>query len=236
MTGLKVTGLYGGYGPITILRDVGIEVAPGKASVLLGVNGAGKTTVLRAISGLTWRRGRIVYGGDDISTWTAERIARAGIGHVPQGRGTFRDLTVADNLAVGGVLLRDKNERRRNQEMVLELFPRLRERQAQVAGNLSGGEQQMLAIGRALMASPKLLLLDEPSLGLSPQLTAEIFGALNRLRQERALTMLIVEQNAALSLSIAEFAYVLEAGSIMTSGSASSIVNDDEIRRIYLGM
>lgn len=234
--GLKVTGLYGGYGPITVLRDVALEVAPGKASVLLGVNGAGKTSTLRAISGLIRRSGSIVYGDQEISSWPAEKIARAGIGHVPQGRGTFRDLSVADNLAVGGVLLRDRAERRRNLDMVLEVFPRLRERQAQAAGSLSGGEQQMLAIARALMASPQLLLLDEPSLGLSPQLTGEIFGALNCLRQERSLTMLIVEQNAALSLGIAEAAYVLEAGSIMTSGTAEAIVNDDEIRRIYLGM
>ena len=234
--GLKVTGLYGGYGPVTVLRDVALEVAPGRASVLLGVNGAGKTSTLRAISGLIRRSGSIVYGEQDISSWPAEKIARAGIGHVPQGRGTFRDLSVADNLAVGGILLRDKAERRRNLDMVLELFPRLKERQTQAAGSLSGGEQQMLAIARALMASPQLLLLDEPSLGLSPQLTGEIFGALNRLRQERSLTMLIVEQNAALSLGIADLAYVLEAGSIMTSGSAEAIVNDDEIRRIYLGM
>ncbi|TFL13196.1 ABC transporter ATP-binding protein [Pusillimonas caeni] len=234
--GLKISGLYGGYGPVTVLRNVELEVVPGKASVLLGVNGAGKTSTLRAISGLIRRSGSIVYGDQDISAWPAEKIAQAGIGHVPQGRGTFRDLSVADNLAVGGVLLRDKSERRRNLDMVLELFPRLKERQTQAAGSLSGGEQQMLAIARALMASPKLLLLDEPSLGLSPQLTGEIFGALSRLNRERALTMLIVEQNAALSLGIADSAYVLEAGSIMTSGSAQAIVNDDEIRRIYLGM
>lgn len=236
MSLLQVQHLVAGYGPITVLRDVQLDVTAGEACVILGVNGAGKTTTLRAISGLIWRHGVIRFDGTDISNWSAERIARAGIGHVPQGRGTFNDLTVRDNLAVGAALRKDRNGVQTDLEMVFDLFPRLKERSKQFAGSLSGGEQQMLAISRALMASPQLLLLDEPSLGLAPKLTEEIFAALNRLRVERALTMLIVEQNAALSLQVAQHAYVLETGSIAFEGAASAVVNDDQIRRIYLGM
>ncbi len=236
MSDLHIERLFAGYGPVTVLRDVNLDVPAGEACVILGVNGAGKTTTLRAISGLIWRRGMIRFGRDEISGWSPERIARAGIGHVPQGRGTFSDLTVSDNLALGSVHRRDRVGIQRDMEMVFDLFPRLKERRQQLAGSLSGGEQQMLAISRAIMAAPKLLLLDEPSLGLAPRLTDEIFSALNRLRAERALTMLVVEQNAALSLRIASMAYVIEAGSIITSGPASDVVNDDQIRRVYLGM
>ena len=236
MSLLHVQHLVAGYGPITVLRDIHLVVTAGEACVILGVNGAGKTTTLRAISGLIWRRGVIRFDGVDISSWSAEKIARAGIGHVPQGRGTFNDLTVMDNLAVGAARRCDKLAVQADLDGVFDLFPRLKERAAQFAGSLSGGEQQMLAIGRALMAAPRLLLLDEPSLGLSPRLTEEIFVALNRLRVERALTMLVVEQNAALSLRIAQKAYVLETGSIAFEGAASDVVNDDQVRQVYLGI
>ena len=236
MSLLHVQQLVAGYGPITVLREVHLDVTAGEACVILGVNGAGKTTTLRAISGLIWRRGIIRFDGADISNWSAEKIARAGIGHVPQGRGTFNDLTVMDNLAVGAARRRGGSAAQADLDMVFDLFPRLKERGAQFAGSLSGGEQQMLAIGRALMAAPRLLLLDEPSLGLSPRLTEEIFVALNRLRVERALTMLVVEQNAALSLRIAQKAYVLETGSIAFEGDASAVVNDEQVRHVYLGI
>lgn len=236
MSLLQVQGVSAGYGPITVLRDINIDVAEGEASVILGVNGAGKTTTLRAISGLIWRRGVVRFDGVDVSGWSAERIARAGIGHVPQGRGTFNDLSVMDNLSVGAARRRKRSDVQADMEMVFDLFPRLKERLRQFAGSLSGGEQQMLAIGRALMTSPRLLLLDEPSLGLAPKLTEEIFVALNRLRSKRALTMLVVEQNAALSLKIAQKAYVLESGSIAFEGAASEVVGNDQIRQIYLGI
>jgi branched-chain amino acid transport system ATP-binding protein len=221
---LGIEGLVAGYGPITVLHGLALAVDEGEVCVILGGNGAGKTTTLRAISGLVRRAGRLRFDGHDLGRLEPEAIARAGIGHV------------ADNLALGGARRRDRAALRRDEDMILDLFPRLHERRRQRAGSLSGGEQQMLAIGRALMAAPRLLLLDEPSLGLSPRLTEEVFGALRRLLDERRLTMLLVEQNAALALALARHAYVLEAGVIVAAGAAADMLADDRIQRAYLGI
>ncbi|MDB5680211.1 MAG: transporter related protein [Sphingomonas bacterium] len=236
MTLLSVQSLHAGYGPVSVLHGIDLSIAEGEVCVVLGANGAGKTTALRALSGLIARTGNIRFAGKSIAHWSPDVIARAGLGHVPQGRGTFTDLSVDDNLRLGGVLRRDKAALSRDRDLVLDLFPRLVERLKQPAGLLSGGEQQMLAIARAILGAPRLLLLDEPSLGLSPILTAQVFAALARLREQRALTMLIVEQNAELSLGIADRGYVLEAGLIVGQGDAAHLMADDQIRRAYLGV
>jgi len=236
MSVLAVDDLSAGYGPITVLRGVSFVVEEGEACVILGANGAGKTTILRALSGLIWRRGSIRLDGRAITALGPDAVARAGVGHVPQGRGTFNDLTVDENLALAAARRRDAHDVRRDREFLLDLFPRLRERLSGLAGLLSGGEQQMLAIGRALLAKPRILLLDEPSLGLSPILTVQVFDALRRLRAERGLPMLLVEQNAALSLAFADRGYVLEAGEIVTAGAAAALAGDEGIRTAYLGV
>jgi branched-chain amino acid transport system ATP-binding protein len=236
MSCLSVRNLTAGYGPITELRDLSFEVEEGEACLILGSNGAGKTTTLRALSGLLSRRGAITFGGRDITHASPDSIARLGIGHVPQDRGTFRDLSVDDNLKLGAVLRRDRAGVARDREFVFELFPRLRERLAQLAGHLSGGEQQMLAVARALLAAPRLLLLDEPSLGLSPIMTGEVFAALERLRRERSLALLIVEQNAAVAFGLSDRCYVLQAGAIAKSGPAATVLADPAMKAAYLGV
>lgn len=233
---LQVQALRAGYGAIQVLHGCDFQVRAGEACVILGANGAGKTTTLRALSGMIPRQGRLQYAGRDISAMRADAIARLGIGHVPQGRGTFRDLSVRENLALGAVLRRDHAAVRRDEAQMLEVFPRLQERLSQQAGHLSGGEQQMLAVARALMADPRLLLLDEPSLGLAPKVVRELFEALAALRRERALTLLIVEQNAALSLALADQGYVLENGRFVASGTPTQLTADTAIRRAYLGV
>jgi branched-chain amino acid transport system ATP-binding protein len=235
MSRLSVQNLRAGYGPIPVLRALSFEIEEGEACLILGSNGAGKTTTLRALSGLVPRRGIVTFGGRDIVDASPDSISRLGIGHVPQDRGTFRDLSVDDNLKLGAVLRRDGAGVARDRDFVLGLFPRLRERLAQLAGHLSGGEQQMLAIARALLAAPRLLLLDEPSLGLSPIMTAEVFAALERLRSERSLAMLIVEQNAAVAFSLADRCYVLQAGAIAKSGPAAAVLADPATKTAYLG-
>jgi len=203
---------------------------------LLGANGAGKTTTLRAISGLLKGEGNILLDGNEINGQSADRIARMGVAHAAEGRGTFTDLTVEENLRVGAFRRKDKAEIAVDLEKMYGLFPKLRERRAQKAGNLSGGEQQMLAVGRALMLRPRVMLLDEPSLGLAPVIINSLFETFSRVNQELGVSMLIVEQNANLALQIAHDAYVLESGSITLSGPASEIASLDGIRAAYLGV
>ena len=221
---------------ISVLHGISIVVKEGSIAVLLGANGAGKTTTLRAISGLLKSEGNILLDGNEINGQSADRIARMGVAHAAEGRGTFTDLTVEENLRVGAFRRKDKAEIAVDLEKMYGLFPKLRERRAQKAGNLSGGEQQMLAVGRALMLRPRVMLLDEPSLGLAPVIINSLFETFSRVNQELGVSMLIVEQNANLALQIAHDAYVLESGSITLSGPASEIASLDGIRAAYLGV
>jgi branched-chain amino acid transport system ATP-binding protein len=231
---LKVEGLRAGYGPVEVLHGIDLNVMPGEIVVVLGANGAGKTTTMRAISGTIARRGTIVYDGHDIAHASADSIVRSGIAQVPQGRGTFVDLTVEDNLRVGAYTRKDA-EIQADMDRWYDTFPRLAERRDQRAGNLSGGEQQMLAIARALMSKPRLLLCDEPSLGLAPLVTQELFRILTRLNSEEGTSILLVEQNANLAIGIAHRVYVLETGGIAASGDAATMRDDESIRKAYLG-
>jgi branched-chain amino acid transport system ATP-binding protein len=234
MSLLEVEDLHAGYGPVTVLRGISFAVEEAQTVALLGANGAGKTTTLRAICGTLRPRGHVRFAGEDIRGRPTERIVRLGIAHVPEGRGTFPTLTVEENLRLGAYARRDR-DLRPDLDRCFELFPRLGERLGQRAGSLSGGEQQMLAIARALMLRPRLMLLDEPSLGLAPVLTRELFGVLRRVRDEERMTMLIVEQNANLVLEFADSAHVLETGKIALSGDAAEVRGDDRMRRAYLG-
>mgnify|MGYP001214348458 CR=1 FL=1 len=230
---LVVEDLRAGYGPIEVLHGLDLTVADQEVVVVLGANGAGKTTLMRAISGTIPRHGSVVLGGDDLTKASPDHIVRAGVAQVPQGRGTFVDLSVDDNLRVGAYTRRDSIDA--DLARWYEVFPRLAERRSQKAGSLSGGEQQMLAIARALMSSPRLLLCDEPSLGLAPIIVQELFAILQRLNAEEGLAVLLVEQNANLAMKIAHRAYLLETGAIVASGDAETIRNDDSIRQAYLG-
>ncbi len=232
---LDVKNLEAGYGRIKVLHGISLSVEEGTISVLLGANGAGKTTTLRAISGLLKGQGNILLDGKEINGMRADVIARAGVAHAAEGRGTFTDLTVEDNLRVGAFRRQDKEEIELDMERMYDLFPRLLERRAQKAGSLSGGEQQMLAVGRALMLRPRVLLLDEPSLGLAPVIINGLFATLSRVNKEFGTTMLIVEQNANLALEIAHYAYVLESGKISLEGPAHEIAAHDGVRAAYLG-
>ena len=234
MSFLVVDDLVAGYGPVQVLHGITFEVARGETAVILGANGAGKTTTLRALTGMTRNRGRVVLDGHDITGASTDAIVRQGVAHVPQGRGTFVEQTVEENLRLGGYTRRGP-EVAADIDRVYELFPRLGERRTQAAGSLSGGEQQMLAIGRAIMLRPRLLLLDEPSLGLAPIVVKELFRTLSELTADSGVTVLLVEQNANLALDIADRAYVLEAGTIVTSGPAAEIRHDEGVRRAYLG-
>jgi len=231
---LETEGLSGGYGPVQVLRDLDLRVDEGEVVVILGANGAGKTTTLRALSGMISVKGSVMFNGASIANKKAEDIVRLGVAHVPQGRGTIADLTVADNLRAGAYVRKDK-EVERDIERWYETFPRLSERRNQVAGQMSGGEQQMLAIARALMSRPHLLLLDEPSLGLAPLVTRELFERLAEINRDTGTTMLVVEQNANLALDIAARGYVLEAGAVATSGTAEALRDDESVRKAYLG-
>lgn len=233
MSLLSVEGLRAGYGPLEILHGIDLEVVAGEIVVILGANGAGKTTTMRAISGMIPRRGEIRFKDHDIASVKAEAIVRMGMAHVPQGRGTFADLTVEDNLRVGAYVLSGDIEP--DMKRWFALFPRLEERRTQRAGSLSGGEQQMLAIARALMSRPQLLLCDEPSLGLAPLITQELFGVIRQLNEQEGLSVLLVEQNANLALKVAHRVYLLETGSVVASGSAEELSGDDSIRKAYLG-
>jgi branched-chain amino acid transport system ATP-binding protein len=235
MSLLEVEDLHAGYGPVRVLHGVSFAVEEGQAVALLGANGAGKTTTLRAVSGLLPGHGRVELAGRRLLGRRAERIARERVAHVPEGRGNVAGLSVAENLRLGAWLRRDAAGVRSDLDRVLAAFPRLAERREQPAGTLSGGEQQMLAIGRALMLRPRLLLLDEPSLGLAPRVTREVFATLERLVREDGTALVVVEQNANLVLAFADRAYVLEAGRVALQGSAESIAADPALRRAYLG-
>jgi branched-chain amino acid transport system ATP-binding protein len=231
---LEVAGLHARYGQVEVLRGLDFDVAAGEIVVMLGANGAGKTTTLRALCAMVHASGSIRIEGDEVLGARTPEIARRGVAHVPQGRGTFASLSVLDNLRMGGYQL-PSAEVDDEAERWFAMFPRLGERRAQVAGSLSGGEQQMLALARAMMSRPRLLLLDEPSLGLAPLVVADLFHRLATLNAETGTTMLIVEQNAELALDIAHRGYVLEAGEIVLSGPAADLQADDAVRAAYLG-
>ena len=231
---LELEGVDARYGPVHALHGVSLQVPEGEMVAVLGANGAGKTTTLRAISNTVRKTGEVRFDGRSISRRSPEAVARLGIAHVPEGRGMIGELTVRENLKLGAYVRRDRDtdaDRRR----VLEFFPRLAERERQPAGTLSGGEQQMLALGRALMARPRLLMLDEPSLGLAPMIVREIFEILERLNREDGLTVLVVEQNAALALRSCSRACVLEVGRVVIEGESAALREHESIRRSYLG-
>ncbi|TAK47594.1 MAG: ABC transporter ATP-binding protein [Xanthobacteraceae bacterium] len=233
---LEIRDLSVSYGASRVIFDASLGVRPGSVTVLLGANGAGKTTLLRAICNMMVRtRGEIRLEGQPIENMATEEIARLGVAHVPDGRGTFIHMTVQENLQLGAYGRRDHAAVGDDFERIFAYFPRLRERRAQPAGTLSGGEQQMLAIGRALMSRPKLLLLDEPSFGLAPLVVKEIFDILRAINRADGVSILLVEQNANLALSLADYGYLLETGRIVMHDTASALSNDDSIRRVYLG-
>jgi branched-chain amino acid transport system ATP-binding protein len=233
---LDVAGLCAGYGDVPVLRGIDISIPAGSITALIGANGAGKTTLLRAISGIIpAEAGTIRYDGHDIVGMPPQDIVRAGLVQVPEGRRLFPDMTVHENLLVGSSSPVARPKREENLATVFELFPKVREREAQLAGTLSGGEQQMVAIARALMASPRLLLLDETSLGLAPIVVDEIFVAVRRLAAQ-GLTILVVEQNTALALEVADHGYVLEQGRFAIQGAASSLAADPRVKQAYLGI
>jgi branched-chain amino acid transport system ATP-binding protein len=231
---LSIKGLSAGYGPVEVLHDIALDVEEGQVAVILGANGAGKTTLMRAVSGMIPRKGAIDFAGRSITRSGPDGIVRLGVAQVPQGRGTFSDLTVDDNLRAGAYVRHD-HEVADDIALWYETFPRLKDRHAQKAGTLSGGEQQMLAIARALMSRPKLLLCDEPSLGLAPLIVKDLFQIIQRLNEQRGLTVLLVEQNANLALRIAHHVCLLETGRIIAAGSPEAIADDDAVRRAYLG-
>ena len=232
---LEVSGLQGGYGQIQVLHGLDFRVDEGEVVVILGANGAGKTTTLRALSGMIETKGSISFNGEELVGKGAADIVRMGMAHVPQGRGTLPELSVEDNLRVGAYTRTD-NEVDDDMDRWYEVYPVLKERHNQRAGSLSGGEQQMLAVARALMSRPKLLLLDEPSLGLAPIIVQDLFERFQQINEETGTTMLVVEQNAQLALGIAHRGYVLESGQISVSGKADDLMNDDAIRKAYLGV
>ena len=232
---LEVHGLRAFYGQNEALHGIDFALAEGGIVALLGANGAGKTTTLRALSGIVRAAGEIRFDGETITGRATEDIVRLGIAHVPEGRGTFVRMTVEENLQLGAMARRDRAQIARDAKEVYAHFPRLKERHRQQAGTLSGGEQQMLAVGRALMLRPRLMLLDEPSFGLAPLIVEELFEILSRLNLELGVGMLIVEQNAELALDLAEHAYLLETGRIVMSGPSSEIRRDEAVQRAYLG-
>ena len=235
MAMLEVKGLQVYYGVIQALKDVSFEVNQGEVIALIGANGAGKTTTLHTVTGLLpAKAGSIMFEGVDITKMPAHKIVEMGIAHVPEGRRVFSQLSVYENLIMGAYTRKDKKEIERNLENVYQRFPRLKERKNQRAGTLSGGEQQMLAMGRALMSNPKMIVMDEPSMGLSPIFVNEIFDIIEKVSAS-GTTVLLVEQNAKKALSIADRAYVLETGNIVLSGDAKELMNDDSIKKAYLG-
>lgn len=235
MSMLKVTGLKVHYGVIEAIKGIDFEVNQGEVIALIGANGAGKTTILHTVTGLIQQTdGKIEFEGQDISKVPAHKIVAMGMAHVPEGRRVFAQLSVYDNLMMGAYTRKDKNEIAETLAMVYKRFPRLEERKTQLAGTLSGGEQQMLAMGRALMSKPKIILMDEPSMGLSPIFVNEIFDIIKSV-SAAGTTVLLVEQNAKKALEIANRAYVLETGNIILDGDAHMLMNDDRVKKAYLG-
>jgi branched-chain amino acid transport system ATP-binding protein len=232
---LTVRNLHASYGAIEVLHGVSVEVAKGGATAVLGANGAGKTTLLRAICGQINRHGTVELDGEPIDKLDTADIARRGVAHVPQGRGTFATLTAEENLRLGAHTRRRSGKLEKDFGLVYEYFPRLYERRAQQAGTLSGGEQQMLAVGRALMLEPKLLVLDEPSFGLAPRIVQEIFGIMRKINREQHVSVLVVEQNANLALDFADRVVVLETGVVVTEGTPEDMRKNEDIQRAYLG-
>ena len=231
---LKASNLKAVYGQIEVLHGVNFDVNVNEMVVILGANGAGKTTTIRALSGMVETTGTITFAQEDISQSEPDDIVRKGVAHVPQGRGTFPELTVEENLRVGA-FIRSDNDVENDIQSCYDTYPVLFDRRTQSAGSLSGGEQQMLAVSRALMSKPKLLLLDEPSLGLAPQIVEALFNQFLAMNKDHGTTMLIVEQNAQIALGMADRGYVLEAGEIVAEGKADSLINDEAIKRAYLG-
>ena len=232
---LKLDNINLYYGVIHALKDISLEVKQGEIVTLIGANGAGKTSTLRAISGLQpLKSGTVTFKGSPLNKIPAHKIVSLGLSHVPEGRRVFSELSVMENLELGAYLRKDKSEIKKDMEMVFKKFPRLKEREKQSAGTLSGGEQQMLAIGRALMNRPEMLILDEPSMGLAPLVVKEIFDIIVEINKS-GTTILLVEQNANTALAIADRAYVLETGKIVNSGNANDLLNDDSIKSAYLG-
>ena len=232
---LQVRDLDAFYGQTQALHGLGFELEDGGITTLLGANGAGKTTSLRAICGMVKVSGTVSYDGQNLIGHATEAVVRQGIAHVPEGRGTFVRISTEENLLLGAYVRKNKNEVNQDLERVYGYFPRLKERRQQQAGTLSGGEQQMLAVGRALMLKPRLMLLDEPSFGLAPLLVEELFQILRTINQEQGVSMLLVEQNATLALDIADHAYLLETGRVVMSGVADDIAADENVRKSYLG-
>jgi branched-chain amino acid transport system ATP-binding protein len=237
MTGavLETMDLTATYGDGQVLHGVSLSVGEGGVTAVLGANGAGKTTLLRAVCGMVKTDGGVHIHGQDVSGWAPEEIVRLGVGHVPDGRGTFLTLSTEENLHVGAYMQRDRQGIAADLDRVYEYFPRLKERRRQQAGTLSGGEQQMLAIARALMSRPRLLLLDEPSFGLAPLVVAEIFRIMRRINEEQSVAILLVEQNAAIALDLADQVFLLETGRVVVSGSPDVIRGHEDVRRAYLG-
>ena len=232
---LKVENLEVYYGVINALKGISFHVNKGEIVSLIGANGAGKTTTLHTVTGLIRpKHGSIIYDGQDITKIAPHKIVTLGLSHVPEGRRIFQDLTVYDNLLLGAYTRKDKKKVEADMEMVFEQFPRLKERRKQMAGTLSGGEQQMLAMGRALLADPQMIVMDEPSMGLSPLLVSEIFEIIKSFR-EAGKTVLLVEQNAKKAMMVSDRVYVLETGSITTEGNAADLINDERIKKAYLG-
>jgi branched-chain amino acid transport system ATP-binding protein len=231
---LRVDNLVVRYGDIRAVKGITFHVERGEILALVGANGAGKTTTLRALSGMQPFEGSVALQGRDLRGLTPDRIVRLGMAHVPEGRGIFGGLTVMENLQLGAWIRRDKAARARDLEMVMDIFPRLRERTGQLAGTLSGGEQQMLALGRARMSDASILLLDEPSMGLAPKLVQEVFAVLRRLN-ERGVTILLVEQNANMALRLAHRACLLETGNLVLEGPAAELLTNPRVREAYLG-
>jgi len=232
---LEVKKLHAGYGQTRVLHGMDFAIEKGSITALLGANGAGKTTTLRALCAMLRTQGEIYFEGRRIDARSTEDIVRLGVAHVPEGRGTFLNLSTEENLRLGGYTRRDRKALDADLERIFGYFPRLRERRRQQAGTLSGGEQQMLAVSRALMLAPKLMLLDEPSFGLAPLLVRELFGILRAINERERVSMLLVEQNAAMALDLADHAYLVETGRIVRAGTAQALQRDDSVRKAYLG-